>query len=246
MIEKITSVKNSLILKALEYKTKKSQLEDKKYLIEGLNIVNEAIKNNVVDKIFVTKKFVNTFQNIDVIEISDNVAQKLSDLKNSQEVFAICNIVKKDFLDSNVLILDDVQDPGNLGTLIRSAFAFGFNNIICSESTVFLFNSKVLRAIQGNHFDLNIEYCDLEKRIVELKNEGYTIISTNLKEKNSIFDFESHDKIALILGNEGNGVSERVQKLAQKNVILKTSEKIDSLNVAIAGSIIMHDIFNVK
>ncbi|QEH62126.1 RNA methyltransferase, TrmH family [Spiroplasma chinense] len=245
-MDKITSVKNQLILDACELKQKKQQFEKQQYLVEGLNIVLDAIKNDAVELVLTTQKYLNNFESVKVVEISENVADKLSDLKNSQHVFAICKILKTEFFEDNVLVLDNIQDPGNLGTLIRSAKAFGFKNIYCSKETVSLYNPKVLRAIQGNHFEMNIIYGDLIELISDLKEKGYFVVGTFLRDESQIKDIGElkNKKVALVLGNEGQGIGQEVIKQCDKNYILNTTKDVESLNVAIAGSIIMHNIFN--
>ncbi|QBQ07968.1 RNA methyltransferase, TrmH family [Spiroplasma gladiatoris] len=245
-MEVITSVKNAYILKLLTLKDKKNQFLNQQYLIEGLNIVNEALKNNVVDTILTTKKHFKSFDFKNIIEISDNVAKKLSDLKTSQEIFAVCNIKNNPITNSNYLILDDIQDPGNLGTLLRSALAFNFKNILCSFNCVSVYNPKVLRAAQGNHFKLNIEYCDLEKKINLLKNQKLKIISTSLNQTSN-FNLDKLDEqqnYGLILGNEGSGVKQQLTLLSDYNLLLDINSEVDSLNVGVAGSILMYKLFN--
>ncbi|QGS52171.1 TrmH family RNA methyltransferase [Spiroplasma tabanidicola] len=246
-MEKITSVNNNLIIKILKYKDRKVQFKEQKYLVEGLNIVREALKYHLVDTILVTKKTINEFREYDnVIEISDNVANKLSDLKTSQEVFAICNMKTQFIEKSNVLILDDIQDPGNLGTILRSAIAFDFKNIICSKNSVSVYNSKVLRAAQGNHFKLNIEYVDLDKTIRNLKEQNYLLISTSLSKENNFDKSQVAKKqhLALVLGNEGSGIKQSIVDICDKNFLLETNKEVESLNIAVAGSIIMFKLSN--
>ncbi|ARU91293.1 RNA methyltransferase, TrmH family [Spiroplasma clarkii] len=145
-----------------------------------------SIKNQVVETIFATKKHLATFKDFkNCIEITDNVAAKLTDLKLSQEVFAVCRIKTNDFYSAHTLVIDGVQDPGNLGTLIRSAAAFGFKNILCSHDTVNLYSGKVLRAIQGQHFSLHIKYCDLVRTLKDLKEQDFLVLGTNLQGGNS-------------------------------------------------------------
>ena len=244
-LEKITSVKNAKILEILELKKIRIQKQEKKYIVEGFNLVQEGMKNGVVELILGTKKYSGLIDEEKFIEITDNVANKLSDLTNTQEIFAVCNFKPKDFNDSNVLVLDDIQDPGNLGTLIRSAYAFGFENILCSEKTVWIYNQKVLRATQGNHFQLNFKIGILEEEMKKLKENNFIILGTSLNLDNNIDITTLKDKkIALVLGNEGQGVSESIKNICDYNIVLKTNKNVDSLNVSVAGSIIMNNIYS--
>lgn len=247
-MEKISSVKNQLIVTACQLKEKKYQFEQQKYLVEGSNIVSEALKHGVVETIFATKKHLLAYQDFkNVVEITENVAEKLTDLKQSQEVFAICNFTTNAFYRTNTLILDTIQDPGNLGTLIRTAYALNFKNIICSEETVSLYNPKVLRAVQGNHFAMHIEYQNLVTRICQLKEQGYLVLGTYLKPNKLPTTLKPpQNQMALVLGNEGQGISQPVIEVCDSNLVLELNQAVDSLNVAIAGAILMYKLNNAK
>lgn len=249
-MEKITSTKNRMITTLISYKEKKHQFSEKKYLVEGINIIYEAIKNEVVELILGTKKYSTKFKSFsNYIEINDSVSQKISDLKNTQSIFAVCKFNQKNiYKDSNILMLDGIQDPGNLGTLIRSAHAFGFKNIICSEETVSLYNPKVLRATQGNHFNMWINYGKLKDIVNQFKADGYKIITTDVNQKNNKFKLKNYqkDNFILILGNEGSGIAQDLVEMGDENIFLPMENTVESLNVGVAGSIIMYEIYNQK
>ncbi len=244
---KITSVNNNLIEEVLSYKETKVQKELNKYIIEGVKMVDLAVQKGVVDMILVEEQLLDKYKSFEnVIEISDNISKKISDLKTNQKVFAVCRIEEKDFQDGNYLILDGVQDPGNLGTLIRSAFAFGFNNVICSNDCVSFYNPKVLRATQSNHFDLNLKNEDLINLIDKLKQKNIIVLGTLLREESCSLKEIKDKQVALVLGNEGQGISQEVSKAIDKNIKIKTNPDLESLNVAIAGSIIMNNIYSME
>ncbi|WP_342258934.1 RNA methyltransferase [Spiroplasma endosymbiont of Dioctria linearis] len=243
---KITSVNNSLIEEVLSYKETKVQKEQKKYIIEGIKMVDLAIQKEVVELLLVESKLFDNYKNFkNVVEISDNVSKKLSDLKTSQGIYAICRIEKKQELYGNYLIIDGVQDPGNLGTLIRSAFAFDFKNIICSNDCVSFYHPKVLRATQSNHFDLNLLNEDLNNFIDNLKQKNIIVLGTLLKQKSDLLENLKNKRVALILGNEGQGISKEISQKIDKNIIIKTNEELESLNVGVAGSILMNIIYSL-
>ncbi|ALD66696.1 TrmH family RNA methyltransferase [Spiroplasma cantharicola] len=243
---KITSVSNSLIEEVLSYKESKIQKEQKKYIIEGLKMVDLALQKEVVELLLVESKLIDKYRNFNnVIEISDNVSKKLSDLKTNQGIYAVCRIQKNQELKGNYLILDGIQDPGNLGTLIRSAFAFDFKNIICSNDCVSFYNPKVLRATQSNHFNLNLLNEDLNNFIDNLKQKNIIILGTLLKQKSDLLENIKNKRVALILGNEGQGISKEVSQRIDKNIVIKTNEELDSLNVGVAGSILMNIIYSL-
>ncbi len=243
---KITSVNNSLIEEVLSYKETKVQKEQKKYIIEGIKMVDLAIQKEVVELLLVESKLFDNYKNFkNVVEISDNVSKKLSDLKTSQGIYAICRIEKKQELDGNYLIIDGIQDPGNLGTLIRSAFAFDFKNIICSNDCVSFYHPKVLRATQSNHFDLNLLNEDLNNFIDNLKQKNIIVLGTLLKQKSDLLENLKNKRVALILGNEGQGISKEISQKIDKNIIIKTNKELESLNVGVAGSILMNIIYSL-
>ncbi|AGR42348.1 TrmH family RNA methyltransferase [Spiroplasma diminutum] len=244
---KITSVNNSLIEEILSLKETKMQKEKQSYIIEGIKMVNLALEKQVVETILVEKNLFEKYKHfLNVIEISDNVSKKLSDLKTNQGIFAVCKMQQKEDLDGNYLILDGIQDPGNLGTLIRSAFAFEFKNVICSNNCVSFYNPKVLRATQSNHFDLNLRNEDLSFFLDKLKQKNIIVVGTLLKEESNSLEKIKVNRIALILGNEGQGISKEISKKIDLNIKIKTNPDLESLNVAIAGSILMKDIYSMN
>ncbi|WP_158637908.1 TrmH family RNA methyltransferase [Spiroplasma monobiae] len=243
---KITSVNNNLIEEVLSFKETKVQKEKNKYIIEGLKMVELAIQKEVVEMILVEERLFDKYKHLpNVVEISDNVSKKISDLKTNQGIFAVCKIIEnKEYIDSNYLILDGIQDPGNLGTLIRSAYAFGFKNVICSKDSVSFYNPKVLRATQSNHFDLCLKNEDLTFFIDKLKQRNIIIVGTILRSESSSVDEVKGEQVALILGNEGQGISKAVTQKLNINIKIKTNPDLESLNVAIAGSILMNNFYS--
>lgn len=247
-INTITSVKNEYIKEIVKLKSDYSE----KYILEGVHVIEEALKYNVIESVLFTNK--NTLNlseydsSINKYQISSEVAEKISSVKTNQGVFAICKIKEKDIdLNSNVLLLDDVQDPGNMGTLVRSAKAFGFNSIVAGERSVGFYNPKVVRSTQANHFTMSLIKKNLEQTLKFLKTNGYLIVGTFLHQdiKNEInTNTKLKDKkIALILGNEGNGIDIDYKKYVDLNYVIKMNNEVESLNVAVAGSIIMSDVY---
>ena len=141
------------------------------------------------------------------------------------------------------MILEDIQDPGNLGTIIRSSVAFNVDTLVLSSNTVDLYNPKVIRATQGMIFKLNIIIeNNLEELIKNLKQNNYTIYTTNVKNGNSLKTIEKKDKLAIIMGNEGNGVSDKLNLLADEYLYIDMNKNCESLNVAVATSIILYEL----
>jgi TrmH family RNA methyltransferase len=139
-------------------------------------------------------------------------------------------------------VLDGVQDPGNLGTILRSAVAFNLTNIILSEDTVDLYNIKTLRSAQGMNFHLNIKRTNLEEYIPFLKENGYKIWGTDVTNGIDIKNASKDEKYAIIMGNEGKGMSANIKELCDKFVYVNMNENCESLNVGVCASIIMYEL----
>lgn len=251
-MEKITSAINNRIKEIVRLRDeKKSQIDEQAFFIEGLHMVKEAIKRNIVKTIFLEEKMldkIDTLINLEYILITDNIANKIASTKSNQGIFAICEMkTKKLNLNQNILLLDQIQDPGNMGTLIRSAASFNFQTVIASNNSVSFYNPKVLRSTQGNLFSVNLINADLLKTIQDLKQNNYIIIGTVLKSNSkqlSEINFDEKQKYALIIGNEANGISSELQEIIDINLIIEMHNEVESLNAAIAGSIIMYNIEN--
>ena len=150
--------------------------------------------------------------------------------------------LNKNLVGNRVLILDDIQDPGNLGTIVRSAVAFNIDTIVLSKNTVDLYNPKVIRATQGMIFHINIIEKNLTEFISNLKKNQYKIFSTNVVNGKSIKNVEKGEKFAIIVGNEGKGVSNEVNSLCDEFIYIEMNNKCESLNVAVATSIILYEL----
>ena len=239
----ITSVDNSKIKELNKLKTRKYRKEEKKFLVEGYHLVEEAYKKKILLEVLVEEASQPEQNDIPCTYISSNVMSKLSSLDTNPEIIGVCKMLDTNEIYSNkVLMLDNIQDPGNLGTILRSALAFGFDTVILSSDTVDVYNSKVLRATQGTVFNLNIIVNDLEEEINKLKNSGYKVLGTDVSSGTSAEEFKSDNKIALIMGNEGNGVRESILDLCDDYLHIETSNKVESLNVAIATSILLYEL----
>lgn len=221
------------------------KLNDKKYrdstntfLVEGEHLVLEAIKNNLVKYVIVSTDYDFDYDN--KIVVSDKVMRYISNLDNPSGIMAVCNKFSHNKIGSRILILDDIQNPGNLGTIIRSAVAFNFDTIVLSKNTVDLYNSKVIRATQGMLFKTNIIIAELEEFISSLN--GYKIIGTDVVSGVNIKNFKNLEKFAIIMGNEGQGISSNIKKLCDSNIYIPMSSDCESLNVGVAASIIMYEL----
>ena len=140
-----------------------------------------------------------------------------------------------------IIILDNVQDPGNIGTIIRSAKAFNVDTVVLGKGTVKKYNEKVIRSSQGMLFKVNIIEEDLKTFIPRLKDDGYLVYGTDVVAGKDVKNVNLEGKVALVLGNEGNGVSQDIKELVNDNLYIKINDDCESLNVAAAASILMYE-----
>ena len=223
-----------------------SKLLEKKYrdleglcILPGEHLIEEALKRNLVIEIFSLENNKTGFEN--VTYVSEKVMRKLTNLKTIPNIVAIAKKSLSNEIKGNVIMLDSIQDPGNLGTIIRSAVAFNIDTIILGNDTVDLYNEKVLRATEGMIYNVNIIKKNLNDVIVNLKEEGYKVLGTKVDGGKDIKDI-SLKKYAILLGNEGNGVKDNLLNLCDDFIYIKMNNKCESLNVAIASSIIMYEL----
>lgn len=239
----ISSINNEYIKEISKLNEKKYRDKSNKYLIEGLHLVTEALKYDIIDTIIIREDF-SYETNIKHIIVSNEVMKKLSDNPSIPKIMAVVNKKESTIKGNKILLLDRLQDPGNLGTIIRSAVAFNFDTIILSNDTVDLYNSKVLRSTQGMLFNINILRQDLTNVINELKNNNYTIYGTKVDNGNDVKEINNTNKFALIIGNEGTGISDNILKQCDKYLYIKMNNNCESLNAGVAASILMYEMGN--
>jgi len=230
---KITSVNNQMVKDVVKLHKKKNRDKEGLFLLEGYHLFEEAKKHGVIKNVFTTDE---SIKGTGITYVTDQVMEKLAQTKNPQGVLTVCSKLIKNEITDRVLILNNVQDPGNLGTLLRSALAFNFLTVIL-DNTCDLYNDKVIRSTQGNIFRLNIINMDTMEFIKRYSD--YTVYGTSMN-GTPIEEIKSEEKVALVLGNEGSGVSPEILNNTDINLTIETN--IESLNVAVAGSIIMHHI----
>ena len=239
----ITSINNEYIKEISKLNEKKYRDKSNKYLIEGLHLVTEALKYDIIDTIIIREDF-SYETNIKHIIVSNEVMKKLSDNPSIPKIMAVVNKKESTIYGNKILLLDRLQDPGNLGTIIRSAVAFNFDTIILSNDTVDLYNSKVLRSTQGMLFNINILRQNLTNVINELKNNNYTIYGTKVDNGYDVKEVNNTNKFALIIGNEGTGISDNILKQCDKYLYIKMNNNCESLNAGVAASILMYEMGN--
>ncbi len=237
----IESVDNKKIKNLRKLKQKKYRDKEKKFLIEGIHLVLEAYKKGyLLEVILEETDEINI--NVKTTYVTKDVIKSLSELETPYNVIGVCRYTKEKEIGNKVLILDDVQDPGNLGTIIRSAVAFNVDTIILSNQTVDLYNSKVLRASQGMNFHINIIRGNIKEYILKLKKEAYKVYTTDVNNGKSVKSIKKEEKCAIIMGNEGRGVDEDIKDMASEKIYINMNENCESLNVAVATSIILYEL----
>ena len=235
----IESINNERIKNYSKLLNKKNRDETNMYLVSTDHLVKEALKKNIVVEIFLLEGNENNYGNVTYVK--ENVMRKLTDLKTLPSVVAVVKKENSKEINGNVILLDGIQDPGNLGTIIRSAVAFNVDTIILGNNTVDIYNEKTLRASEGMVYNVNFIKDDLINIIPKLKDMDYKVIGTSVTNGKDIKNLNK-DKIAFIVGNEGNGISKSIFDLCDDYVYIKMNDKCESLNVAIASSIIMYEL----
>ena len=222
-----------------------SKLKNKKYrdiensfIVESKKLVEEAISSADVDFIFLSENNVSYKTDIDKIVLSETLFNKLSSFKNPDGFGAVVKKKEaKDIRSSRVLLLDHLNDPGNMGTIIRSAEAFGFKDIIITAGTVDIYNEKTLRASMGSIFRLNIKETSIDE--ISILKKSYKIVAADMGGYD-INKYEINEDLILAIGNEANGLSEEVRNITDSFVKIPMQGEIESLNAAIAASILMN------
>lgn len=242
----ITSRKNPKVKDWIKLKTKKERERRQLFLLEGYHLIEEAMRaQEDVKEIIGTQAALENYtpsrQDIPTHLVTEAISQDMADTKTSQGIFAV---VRPNYQakrpHQKVLLLDQVQDPGNLGTMIRSADAAGFDLVAMGKGTVDAYNQKVLRSAQGSHFHLDLANVDLRDFISKLQEQGLVVYGTDLSAESVPYkDLKARDKIAVLVGNEGRGMNSDLLDLVDQNTHIPIKGQAESLNVAIAASILM-------
>ena len=237
----ITSVNNDKVKELVKLKEKKYRDKTGLFFVEGIDLIDEAYKNSMIKELFVLDGE-NVSMDVPVTYVSYDVMKKISDMESISEYYAVCYKKEELEIGNRIVILDGIQDPGNLGTIIRSAVAFNFDTVVLSKKTVDLYNPKVLRSTKGMLFNINIIVRDIEEFINEL--DGWTVYGTDVINGNNIKDEVISSKVAIVIGNEGRGISDNVKKLCDKFIYIGMNSDCESLNASVAASILMYEVNN--
>lgn len=238
----INSLQNERVKNWCKLKEKKYRDETGLFLVEGDHLVNEAIKNNIVKELIILEgtPFTSVYP---ITEVSASVMQKISNQVSASSICAVCYKIKESGMKGNVVILDNIQDPGNLGTIIRSSVAFNADTIVLSKDSVDLYNDKVIRSSEGMIFNINIVKKDIDKCIDELHENGYKVYGTKVDNGTNLKKFKTANNFAIIMGNEGLGINKDILNKCDDYIYIPMNEACESLNVGVATSIILYELF---
>ncbi|MEG0799406.1 MAG: RNA methyltransferase [Bacilli bacterium] len=229
--EKIKYIKSLLI--------KKNILREKKFIVETEHLVQEAVNSGRALEIFYVQDYDNKF-NIKSTMISDKVMKYISSLTSSTKVLCICSTTCEKEIVGNVVILDNVADPGNVGTIIRSCVAFNISTLILTDGCASIYNDKVIRSSEGNIFHLNIVKMNLSSAIDIIKKKGITLVGTSLKKSNDIEKLDN--RYAVIFGNEASGIDDITLSKCDKVFKIRMNKNCESLNVAVSCGIVLYEL----
>ena len=257
----ISSKDNEIIKKIKSLKEKKYRDIENCYIIEGIKLVKEAIAENAkIKQIVVCEDCINDGEidtdtlyeiaKFDVVYVTEKVFKTITDVKTPQGIIAVIeknNINSKiDYNQDIIIALDGVQDPGNLGTILRTVDSANLKQIILSKESADSYNPKVVRSTMGAIFRVNIIEADsLKDMLQEAKKNDFKVMVTSLDTKNSIYDVDYSKKV-IVIGNEANGVSKEVQAIADEKVKIPMLGKTESLNASVAAGIMIYEYVRKK
>ena len=228
---------------------KKFRLESKCFVIESSKNVNEILNSNyTVQEIYATESWIEKYKikdDVSINQVNENDLQRISALKTASDVLAVVHIPleKNNFDFSGInIVLDDVKDPGNLGTIIRICDWFGVKNIYCSEETVDVYNSKVVQSTMGSISRVDVIYTDIKKMIQEI--DINVKIYGAVMDGNDISQIKVNEDSLIIFGNESNGISEEIKNIISERITINKIGDAESLNVAVSVAIILNKFCN--
>ena len=257
----ITSVQNALVKAAADLKQKKYRLERQLFLAEGLRTVEEAIGSESVEQIFYTaiedertRRVLETAaeKGVALYCVSESVMKKISDTDSPQGIVAVCKMqsVKLESLFATgnmLLVLDRVADPGNVGTMLRTADAAGIGGIVLLKGCVDIYAPKTVRSTMGSLFHVPVFAGADEAQFVKAaKRAGYELLVTSLEGADNLYKADLRGRLAFVMGNEANGVTETLLAEADKRVYIPMAGRAESLNVAMAAGIVMFEALRRK
>ena len=260
-MQKISSKDNEIIKHIRKLKDKKYRDESNEFVIEGVKLVAEAIQENSKIKYivlcddsersdFISKELMYEIAKYECIYVTEKLFKYLSQVQTPQGVLAIIeknNIdIEIDYKQDIIVALDDIQDPGNLGTILRTVDSIGLTQILVSKRTADCYNPKVVRSTMGAIFRIKIIECeDLTKTLKEIRKHKFKLVVTSLQTDKSLYDI-NFDKKVIVIGNEANGVSKDIQDLSDEKIKIPMIGKTESLNASVATGVVLYEYVRQK
>ena len=257
----ISSKDNEFVKHVKKLKEKKYRDINQEFIIEGIKLVKEAIEekanikniiicDNCEDSGIIPKDLMYEIAKYNCIYVTENILKTMSDVNAPQGILAIISMNNKnneiDYSQDIIVALDDIQDPGNLGTILRTVDSVGLNQILVSKGTADCYNPKVVRSTMGAIFRIKIIECEnLEQTLKETQKNNFRIVVSSLQTKNSLYDI-NFDKKVIIIGNEANGVEPQIQKIADEKIKIPMLGKTESLNASVATGVILYEYLRQK
>ena len=242
----ITSLDNEKV--KYYYKLQKKKYRDlhNEFIVEGEHLVLEAYKTGMLKEVLLEEGVVLPLD-VEQVEVSKEVLKKISALNSPPKIIGLCEKKIDTTIGKRILIIDEVQDPGNMGTIIRSAVAFIIDTIVIGSNTVDVYSPKVVRATQGMLFHVPIVFYSIDKLIPILKKLQIPVYATNVKYGIDVKKLSKEEKstFALIIGNEGNGVNPKYLEASDKFIYIPMNSVVESLNVGVATSIILYEMDDI-
>ena len=239
----ITSLDNDRIKGYIKLKDRKYRKKTNTFIVEGRHLVLEAYKAGKIIELILEKDEVLPLD-LPIVYVTNEIISRISEMETPSTVMALCKMdCEEEIKGEKILMLDGIQDPGNLGTIIRSSLAFNVDTIVLSPECVDLYNPKVIRSTQGMLFGINIIRKELEPIIKELKEKEIPVYGTRVEYGEDIVNLKDKDrkKYALIMGNEGQGVRGEILDMCDKYLYIDMNDQVESLNVAVATSILLYE-----
>ncbi|MBQ3415928.1 MAG: RNA methyltransferase [Clostridia bacterium] len=260
-MQKITSKDNEFIKHVKKLKDKKYRDNNNEYLIEGIKLIKEAIQEKInIRQIIICedceesgtipKDLMYEIAKYECVYVTRNVFNILTEVVNPQGILAIVSKnsseTEIDYSQEIIVALDDIQDPGNLGTILRTVDSVGLTQILVSKGTADAFNPKVVRSTMGAIFRVKVIECEnLVQSLKQLQKNKFEIVVTSLQTEKSFYDIDYKQKV-IVIGNEANGVKKEIQELADKKVKIPMIGKTESLNASVATGIMLYEYVRQK
>lgn len=239
----ITSLDNDRIKGYIKLKDRKYRKKTNTFIVEGRHLVLEAYKAGKIIELILEKDEVLPLD-LPIVYVTNEIISRISEMETPSTVMALCKMDEEEEVKGEkILMLDGIQDPGNLGTIIRSSLAFNVDTIVLSPECVDLYNPKVIRSTQGMLFGINIVRKELEPIIEDLKQKEIPVYGTRVEYGEDVINLKDKDKkrYALIMGNEGQGVRREILDMCDKYLFIDMNDQVESLNVAVATSILLYE-----